>query len=301
MKFNHKITFENESSKNELVEKYRDDLIEYIKDLLDGSFDFDIKLHVTIRDIEIKTNFVNNETDSGYATMNKDGSFLIVLGTESLERIPYDEGLDAAISIFHELGHIYDLHHVLNNKYYKINPLITRQKYMDDYIIQQGWTFWTEFFAYYFTFDKYKGLHDYPTFHQLLVSYKKLIKNYNKLQTKLTENTKEVKDLVEQHINKIKQFTYALAKYITGSIVGKQRYYSVKVNPKNKKFVIEIDKILNRLTKLALKLTINTYGKGMARKLWNIGDYILRTFYVKYNIIPIKRNGYIVLACYKKD
>ena len=46
---------------------------------------------------------------------------------------------------------------------------------------------------------------------------------------------------------------------------------------------------------------INTHGKGMASKLWNIGDYLIRTFYVKYNIIPEKMKGHIVLVHYKND
>ena len=60
MKFNHKITFENESSKNELVEKYRDDLIEAVKEMetIDGwtdTYDVDRILMNMLTDMRLET------------------------------------------------------------------------------------------------------------------------------------------------------------------------------------------------------------------------------------------------------
>ena len=301
MKYKQEIIFENKSVNTTLVEKYKDDILKQIKTIVEYSFDFDVVLIVRIKDIEKTENYVNKETICGYSTWRKDGSYVVCFSSESLERIEQDNGLDIAIAICHELGHIYDMYHVMNNKYYKINPLIFRQKNINDYIIQQGWNFWTEFFAYYFTFKEFKGLHDYPTFHQILIGYQHLIEQYEYLEPRFDDKTKEIEDLADKHIEEIKQFIYALAKYLAGSMIGKPRYYKVKVTKKNKKAVGELNKIIERLYGLTIKMFINTHGKGMATKLWNIGDYLIKTFYVKYNIYPEKIKGCIVLVYYKND
>lgn len=301
MKYKQKIIFENESSNITLVEKYKNDVIEQVKNIVECSFDFDIVLKIKIIDFEIKENFVNKETICGYSTWKKDGSYLVCFSSESLARIERDNGLDIAISICHELGHIYDLYHILNNKYYKINPLVLRQKDIDDYIIQQGWNLWTEFFAYYFTFKEFKGLHNYPTFHQLLIGYQHLIEQYKYLEPRLDDKTKEIKDLADKHIKETEQFMYALAKYLAGNIMGKPRHYKIKVTNKNKKQAKELCKIIERIYSLVLKMFTNTHGKGMTTKLWNLGEYLIRTFYVKYDIFPKKMKGHIVLVYYKKD
>lgn len=301
MKYKQEIIFENESANTAFVEKYKDDIIKHVKAIVENSFDFDIVLIVRIKDIVTKENYVNKETTCGYSTWRKDGSYVVCLSSESLERIRWDNGLDIAVAICHELCHIYDMYHVMNNKYYKINPLMCKQTNINDYIIQQGWNFWTEFFAYYFTFKEFKNLHDYPTFHQLLIGYQHLLEQYKFLEPKLDDKTKKIKDLADKHIEEIKQFIYALAKYLAGSIMGKPKYYKVKVTKENKKTVSELNKIVERLYGLIIKMFTNTHGKGMATKLWKIGDYLIRTFYVKYNIFPEKLKGHIALAYYKND
>lgn len=301
MKYRQEIIFENKSINTSLVKKYKDCIIKKVKNIVEFSFDFDIVLRVRINDIEKTENYVNKETTCGYSTWKKDGSYLVCFSSESLERIEQDGGLDISIAICHELSHIYDLYHVMNNKYYKINPLILRQKNINDYIIQQGWNIWTEFFAYYFTFKEFKKFHDYPTFHQILIGYKHLIEQYKYLESRLDNKTKDIKNLADKHIEEIKQFLYAVAKYIAGSMVGNPRYYKVKVTNENKKIISELNNIIERLYKLIIKMFTNTHGKGMATKLWNLGDYLIRTFYVKYNIFPEKMKDQIVLVFYKKD
>ncbi len=301
VKYKQEIIFENESTKTALVEKYKEDIIDQVKSIVEYSFDFDIVLIIRIKDIEKTVNYVNKEITSGYSTWQKDGKYVVCFGSESLERIDRDNGLDIAISICHELGHVYDMYHVMNNKYYKINPLISKQTNINDYIIQQGWNFWTEFFAYYFTFKKFKGLHDYPTFHQLLKGYQHLIDQYEYLEPKLDDKTKEIKNLADKHIEEIEQFIYALAKYLAGNLMGKPRYYKVIVTKKNKRAVSQLSRIIERLYRLNIKMFTNPHSKGMSTKLWDIGEYLIRNFYVKYNIFPEKMKDHIVLVYYKKD
>ena len=51
----------------------------------------------------------------------------------------------------------------------------------------------------------------------------------------------------------------------------------------------------------AAEMFSNTYGKGMARKLANIGDYIIRKVYMDFDIMPVKHKGHIAFAYYVKD
>lgn len=144
-------------------------------------------------------------------------------------------------------------------------------------------------------------MHDYPTFHQLLIGYQHLTNQYNFLEPNLDDKTKKIRNLADKHIEEINQFIYALAKYLAGNTMGKPRYYKVKITKENKKIVNELNRIIERLYSLIIKLFTNTYGRGLATKLWNIGDYLIRNFYVKYNIFPEKMKGHIVLIYYKND
>ena len=81
----------------------------------------------------------------------------------------------------------------------------------------------------------------------------------------------------------------------------KPRYYKVKITKENKKSVDKLNRIVERLYSLTIKLFTNTHGKGIATKLWHIGYYLIRTFYVKYDIFPEKMKGRIVLVYYKND
>ena len=297
-KYNHIIVFEDKTTKPELVDKYKDKIVGRVQRIIDETFDFDISLILRVVEIDTsKANYVNHEIMSGYTTMDKKGRFIICFGIESLERFEHDGGLDIAISITHELGHVYDMYNILNNNYYSYNPLLAKQKKFEDFIIQIGWDFWTEFFAYYFTFKEFKELHNYPSFHQIVVGYQKLVEEYEIIKPNVADKKNQnVKELAHKHIDNIEQFLYATAKYLAGCLAGKQKYYKVKPNKKNYKYIEELDKILVRFMRLISPMFNNTHGKGMTRKLWNLSRYIIMTFYLKYNIRPYKHKGHYTFA-----
>ena len=295
-KYNHHIEIINESDNAELFEAYKNDIIEMVKYNIE-SFDFDINLKILIRDLDNKEYFINKETNGGFSTMErKTNKFVICFGTESLKRIKYDQGLDLAIAIIHELAHIYDLYHILNNKYYKINPLVNKQKNITDFVIAEGWNFWTEFFAYYFTFKEYYGLHNYPTILQLVNGLKKIKNDYIKLKPIIEHKNQETLDKAEQLIQDIKVFIYSMAKHIAGDIRSKPKRYKYVNKTKEKPEFKKVEKLYDGLLKRVVELFSNTYGKGLARKLENIGDYIIRNIYMDFDLIPIKHKNYITFA-----
>lgn len=301
-KYNHQIEIVNESSDEKLFEANKAPMLEMITDLLENNFDFDINLKVLVRDLETKKYYVNDETDCGFSTMEKKtGKFVVCFSTESLRRVEYDRGVDIGIAIHHELGHIYDLYQTMNNKYYKINPLLAKHKIMTDFVVAGGWSFWTEFFAYYFTFKTYYDWHNYPTFLQLVKGYEKLQNDYAKLQPRIEVKNKETIDMAEQFIDDVKVFTYSVAKHLAGYVAGKPKSYKYTDKTKQRPAFKKVDRLCQGLLNRAAEMFSNTYGKGMARKLGNIGDYIIRKVYMDFDIIPVKHKGHIAYAFFSKD
>lgn len=296
MKYNHEIIFENETDHKELVEQHKKMIVDCVKQIAKTNFDFDIKLRIKIRDIEERENFVNKEVDAGYMRIEKDKSWTLCIGINSLERIEHDKGLDLDKVIYHEMAHIYDLYHIRHNKFYRLNPGFTTQKRHVDYAIHVGWVFWTEFWAYYQMFVYLPFLKEYPTYFQLVKGYEKICKQYDKIKPFVFANDKSVQGECEDHIEKIEAFTYTVAKYLAGSLEGKKRYHKVLETKQNKKYMNAIDKITIKLAMLSTRMFVNPYGKGTARKLFDIGTYILENIYAKFLIFPKKKNGHIVLA-----
>ena len=300
MKYKHNITFVDESNKNPLVERYKERIIKTVEYLVSNNFDFNIDLIVIVKEPTPGENFVNKETNNGYSTM-KGGSHVVCFTTEALRRAEHDNGLDLDISIFHELGHIYDLYHTMANKYYKFNPLLGTHSNMQDYVISQGWMFWTEFHAYYFTFKEFYDLHNYPTMLQLVKGLKHLDEEYAKIEPILESKQAEDKERADDFIDLLKEYIYAVAKYMAGAVKGKTKYYKYSKKVTQTQEYKDVYKILNGLISRVSPMFSNTYGKGMVKKLIAIGEYIINMLYIRYNIYPIRHYKKVRLAFYKQD
>ena len=296
MKYIRNLTFVDESTHSDLVEKYKSRIIKEINEIADSSFEFDLNLTIKIIDNFDGSNFVNNEKTSGVSTIKKDGSFVLMIGINSLERIEWDNGLDLDVAIFHELAHLYDFYKLFNNKYFNVNPLLNRQKNIENYVFQKGWNFWTEYFAYNFTFEFFYGFHDYPSFSQIVKGYQTLIKKHHEIRSIETKNKKQLKLLCTEFVQDLDQFVYALVKHISGSLNGKPKYYKIKLTKENEKIAYKLKKSIIELSNLADKLYVNTYGKGTWNKLLKLGDYIIRKFYLKFNFAPVEIRGHIALG-----
>jgi len=299
MKYKHTITFINESKEEKLVEEYKDSIIDMVTSLVESNYDFDIDLKVIIKEPKPGENFVNGETNNGYSTMKGD-SHVVCFTTESLSRVKEDRGLDLAIAINHELGHIYDLYHTMHNKYYKINPLLRDHNNYPDFVVSEGWKCWTEFHAYYFTFKEFYNLHEYPTFLQMVKGLKKLDEEYkNEIEPKLGSRSAEHKEQANNFVNKIEEFIYALAKHIAGAVRGKPKNYKYTEATKKQKEFKDMDKIFYGLVCRIEPMFSNTYGKGMARKLARIGNFLFDKIYARYKVFPVKHRGNFTFAFYK--
>lgn len=77
----------------------------------------------------------------------------------------------------------------------------------------------------------------------------------------------------------------------------KEKYKFKTKNTKEYKYVI---KLRNGLVKYTTKLFTNTYGKGLAHKLYDLGYYIYINIYDHFNIWQCKHLGLIKQGVYLK-
>lgn len=298
-KYKHSIQIVNTTNNKKLLEKYKDKIQNLILHIMDINFDFDLSLLIKFKYLDKVTNYVNHETETAYATIIDD-KYAIVLNINSLKRIERDNGFDITLSIFHELAHTYDLYHTMHNKFYKIRPISKTHETFEDYLMMIGWTFWTEFFAYYVSYRHYKEEYDYPTKFQIYKSFVELKKDFAEIEPDLDNEAKqkEVRKKARLFITKLRQFTYAIAKYNAGAVMSsRKKYFNYCKKTKENKDYKKVTSICNGLFCRSIKLFRNTYGKGQARKLFDLGKYIIDNIYGYFKIYPIKEN-YIKLAFY---
>ncbi len=295
-KYIHTIEMHNETEFTDVFDLYKKDIYDYMIDEMD-SFPFDMDLLVIFRVMDKDKNIVNAETNDG-ATTIKEKKYTVILNIDSLRIIPRDNGLDIAISINHELAHVYDLYRTMHNKYYKINPLKVNHKAFDDFVISEGWRFWTEFYAYYITNKQFKYQHGYPTFLQLIKGYEKLQKQYAEAIAINDYESEEADRALENFIENIKDFAYAFSKYLAGAVNGKPYNYDYCEKTKNRAAYNIIAKLEYGFMRKILPLFTNTYGKGMANKMYELGKYLIKNLFIKFDFYPIKHHRYMRFAFY---
>lgn len=298
MSYKYNLEIKNESGNAEIFEQYLEDIRAHIYNELTQCFDFNINLLVIFRDLDNETNFVNQETTNGGSVYYKK-RYIILLNINSLKRIPFDRGLDFAIAVRHELAHIYDFYHTLHNKFYKFQSLSKKSYHsVFDMIINIGWRFWSEFFAYYHTFKKFKNEHNYPTMLQIVSSYELLIEQYECLMAAGYSEDDECQKKAQSLLGNIEDFVYAISKFMSGYLFGKKKNYDYCDKTAGKKSFIQVQRLIDGLYRRIVPMLTNTYGKGEARKMFNLGDYIMRRIYCRLGCGIVKSDGKAHLAVY---
>ena len=293
----NKITLVDYTNEHMYFYKYAGDIKRYINHIIDNNFDFDLTLKVIFRDKINDYNYINSEIAGGAMTY-KYGTFYLCIAEHSLQNIEYDDGLDMAIILSHEMAHIYDLYHMMHNRYYTVEPLKRDKSNMTDYIISLGYNIWTEFYAYLTTFKQFYDLHNYPTKLQLVKKYERIIKDYEELKTKLNNLNEETHQKAEQFIKDIEILLYGCCKYLAGIIYGKGKYYKYTLKTQKNVNFIKFQKFIDGLLSVISPMITNSYGKGMAKKLYNIGMYVINKMYAQFNIYPFKHKKLIKLALF---
>ena len=292
----HTLEMRNETEFSDVYEKHKEAIFSHIMYELEP-FMFDIDLLVIFKNFNDKKNLVNNETWNGGTTF-KDNKYTVMLNIDSLRKMDYDGGLDIAISVRHELSHVYDLYNIEHNKFYKINPLKVNHEELDDFTMSIGCLFWTEFFAYYMTYKQFKKEYSYPTFLQLVSGYEKLQKRCEEIDLMFDSNNEEVISVLTDYKDDVDYFIYAVAKHLAGICGGKSYKYDYSEKTQKRASFETVEKIRYEVHNKIVPLLTKTYGKGMASKMYNLGKYLIKNVYNRFNLYPIKQQKYIRFAYY---
>ena len=292
MKHRYNLEIRNETDKDEIFNKYKQLIYEHILDEIDGSFNFDLDLLVVFREIDEDKMFINEETYNAGTTLIEN-RYAVILNIASLEKMPGDGGCDLAISIYHELCHVYDLYHVMHNRYYSANPL-THNNYttLKDFTISIGWGFWTEFHAYYLTYKRFHEEYDFPSFLQIAKGYEELKKQLDEIKIIPDLNTEESQTILRNFKENIEEFIYFTAKYLSGSIFCEKETPEEDVTD----YSARINEICRQSVGKLLPLVRKAHGIGLAKKLYNLGKYLLTDIYEEFNMFTIEHDGRIVFA-----
>ena len=292
MKYNYNLEIRNETDKDEIFNKYKQTVYEHILAEISDLFDFNLDLLVVFREIE-KKKLINGETYNAGTTLIED-KYAIILNIASLEKLPYDGGCDLAISIRHELCHVHDLYILMNNKQYPLNPALNNHKTLKDFTISKGWLFWTEFHAYYITYKIFKDEYKVVAYSEIEKAYGKLKKQLDKIKIISNFETKKSKNMLRNFKESIGDFIYLIAKYLGGCIFkdNDAEHRSITENNSSKRVCEICNKSLDKLSPLVRK----DYGRGLTKKLYNLGKYLITDIYEEFDMFTIDHEGSILFA-----
>lgn len=295
MKYNYNLEIRNETDKEEIFNKYKQLIYEHIMNEINDSFNFNLDLLVVFREIDGNKKLINRETLNAETTLIEN-RYAIILNIDSLEILPEDGGCELAISICHELCHIRDLHLLMHNKHYSVNPLINNYKTLKDFTISRGWLFWTEFHAYSITYKSFKDEYESITFLQIEKGYQDLKKQLEEIKNISDFETKKSKSTLHNFKKNIEDFIYFIAKYLACIIFKNDDSDIPEENKADSNFPEQINKICSESINKLLPLIRRDYGWGLAKKLYNVGKYLLENIYEDFNMLTVAREGSILFA-----
>ena len=277
-----------------LYAKYKDFFLKILNKNIEILIDFDINLLIKLEKSIGKQKLCNGEVSA--AQMYYDNKkYILILQEDSFKRIKYDRGLDLESSIFHELIHIYDSYNIMKNKNYHFILFRKRVKKYDDFVVNIGYRFWTEFLAYFCTYNRFNFLEKGPTMFQLLKEFESCEELYKKID--LIALNKSDKKMCEDLCDRLDAFIYALSKHLAYELSVGRRYSYCKKTKKRSSYIFLL-KILKNLSKKCGNIYENRYKKSMAKNLFMLGLYILETIYGYFKINIVSKSGSIKMAFY---
>ncbi len=184
--------------------------------------------------------------------------------------------------LYHELVHVSDMIFFAIGGY----EISAKARSFDEYLKRLGFLFWTEYYAYSLEFAKYSNF-EHITLYRLLVLYRQISKFFEKIRFK-SSIAKERKFFLM-----IKYFVYSGAFYLGWyHSVGQDRCTLSSSTIKSPEYNVVIQ-FLNGTVKYLKSLSNR---KPSAHEvLMQLGDYILKHIYAKFNYSLVKDRAQVVL------
>lgn len=122
-------------------------------------------------------------------------------------------------------------------------------------------------------------------------------KTYGKLKNQLEKiknisnfETKKSRYILRTFKESIENFIYLVAKYLGGCIFKDDAEHGgITVNDFSERICEICEKSLNKLSPLVRK----DYGRGLAKRLYNLGKYLLTDIYEEFDLVAIEQEGSI--------
>lgn len=295
MKYKYNLEIRNETEKDEIFKQYKQTIYEHILYEINGLFHFDLDLLVVFREIDKDKIFMNEETYSAGTTLIEN-RYAIILDIASLENFSDYGECNLAISIHHELCHVYDLSLMMHNKRHSVNPLRNDYNTLKDFSISKGWRFWTEFHAYFLTYKRFKDEYSRPTFSQIVKGYEEIKKQSEEIKLISDFETEESETLLRELKRNVEDFIYFTAKYLAGSILKENDGDTCDEKITESASSVRMNEICRESIMKLLPLVRKEYGMGLAKKLYNLGKYLLKDIYEEFNIFTVECEGRILFA-----
>ena len=211
--------------------------------------------------------------DAGASMRPYQNSFLIEVNAEAVKDLANDD-YGIQIELYHEFAHIYDLIETARIGGYdnRKEVISKREKFT-----KLGFEYWTEFFAYNFTFRDLK-ISFAPSEYELYLRYCKIDTLNDKYID--TGNKKYIKLLNCA----IFQFAYHSAEFLAGYTMGKTKESKLSRSITKRKEFERFAKFLSVMSKYSVK-TANKNHKNIRHLLYKMGKYIYKKLYKKYGFV----------------
>jgi len=269
-------------------ERYKEYITKTIEDWFDDLL-VNVSIEVRIEKFQEKPNYIT-KTQPVAEVSGKGRNYVMTLYDKTVYEIDRNNGLEFDLAIYHELGHIYDMYHLLDNKFYSFDVNKKEFKEEHEFIIHQGFKFWTEFYAYYLTFKHFKDYIKSPTFLEVVGGYKNLKDMYNKLPKVEKIENKQDQLLYDDFVERANDFVYVIALFLAGDCFRtKQPKYSEKT--KNDEYFQLVDNLCSDIMKILCKIIKKPYDKSMLKHLMKMGEVIISKVFVPFYCVPIKYKG----------
>lgn len=285
----HLITIKNTSNNEELFEKYKSRIVEEVERVLKNNFEKPISLNVLVEDSYKEKNKILGEDSAAFMSINTNKDiFTLRIGLETLKRIEFDNGLGLDEVVYHELAHLSDYVCTKELKHCPKNIFKSTHRYVGEFILSHGLGFWNEFFAYFNTYRAFKEFKTPTTFLRLVKGYETLEEKHEKLIELFKTKGKRAHAEAEEFMNIIREYIYALAKFLAGDIMGKASYYRYSEKTRQKKSFKKVVRICDKILSKIEPIFTNMYGKVHFRKLYRLGEELIAQIYVPFDIYPAK-------------
>lgn len=286
----------NKALTQELFNKYK----EYICDLfleIMRDLKIDCKLKVYIKPQEAIQESEDDFTSASFYSKRKDN--VIDINDRCILDLENNNKSELYDNVFHELLHLYDKIHIMNNKYSNFDFMKKSFRKQEDFIIDYGYDFWTEFFAHSQCYYNFKGKGVY-TFYEMVRIYQKLKVYRKEIRDNRTNSKYELEKKINNFKDELDYFVYFSAMHLAAFHAGRVRKYKYCAKISNSESFVELMYIYEEVYELLQKMNHGTYGKYMDKRLYNLGESILLNFYYPFSIFITRKNGYLRLGMFEK-